>query len=74
LFSKSATYLAKALLDGTSDAQTPDSANAQLIVFHPAKIYKTAISQAQVNVHKRTQRAFVARGHLEWHAASDMAR
>ena len=40
--SKGATYLTKSLLDGTSDAQSPDSANAQSIVFHPAKIYGAA--------------------------------
>lgn len=44
------------------------------MVFHPAQIDEVAIPQVLGNVRKRLLGAFVARGHLESHAAKDMAR
>ncbi len=63
----------EALPDAKSDAQSPYSANAQLIPFHPAQIDEAAISQVQANVRKRILRAFVARGHRKSHAVKGMA-
>ena len=65
--------LPDAKTDANSDAKSPDSASAQAVTFHPARIDEAAISQVQVNGRKRILRAFVARGHLKSDAAKDVA-
>ena len=66
----------EALADAQSDAESPESVNAQSITFHPVQIDVAAIAQVQAQVQttvrKRLLRAFVARGHLESHDAKDM--
>lgn len=57
--------LFEALPDAQSDAQTPESPDAQLVTFHPAQIDEAPIAKIQANVRKRLLRAFVPSGHLK---------
>ena len=58
------------VVDGVFEA-LPD---AESVTFHAATgLDEGATAQVQANVRKRILRAFVARGHIEAHDATDMA-